>query len=139
MLFRSGGFVNPDRGRVLFEGKDITSLPPEKRNVNTVFQKYSLFPHMNVAQNIAFGLKLKKKSNDYIKDKISYALKLVNLEGYEKRDTRSLSGGQQQRVAIARAIVNEPEVLLLDEPLGALDLKLRHDMQRELIKIKKEV
>ena len=134
-----GGFVNPDRGRVLFEGKDITSLPPEKRNVNTVFQKYSLFPHMNVAQNIAFGLKLKKKSNDYIKDKISYALKLVNLEGYEKRDTRSLSGGQQQRVAIARAIVNEPEVLLLDEPLGALDLKLRHDMQRELIKIKKEV
>ncbi|MBQ6639095.1 MAG: ABC transporter ATP-binding protein [Lachnospiraceae bacterium] len=134
-----GGFVNPDRGRVLFEGKDITSLPPEKRNVNTVFQKYSLFPHMNVAQNIAFGLKLKKKSNDYIKDKISYALKLVNLEGYEKRDTRSLSGGQQQRVTIARAIVNEPEVLLLDEPLGALDLKLRHDMQRELIKIKKEV
>ena len=134
-----GGFVNPDRGRVLFEGKDITTLPPEKRNVNTVFQKYSLFPHMNVAENIAFGLKLKKKSSAYIKDKIDYALKLVNLEGFENRDTLSLSGGQQQRVAIARAIVNEPEVLLLDEPLGALDLKLRHEMQRELIKIKKEV
>ncbi len=134
-----GGFVNPDNGRVLFEGKDITHLPPEKRNVNTVFQKYSLFPHMNVAENIAFGLKLKKKSNAYIKDKIKYALKLVNLEGYENRNTVSLSGGQQQRVAIARAIVNEPQVLLLDEPLGALDLKLRHEMQRELIKIKKEV
>ena len=134
-----GGFVNPDTGRVLFEGKDITNMPPEKRNVNTVFQKYSLFPHMNVAENIAFGLKLKKKSQAYIKDKIAYALKLVNLDGYETRDTLSLSGGQQQRVAIARAIVNEPEVLLLDEPLGALDLKLRHEMQRELIKIKKEV
>ena len=134
-----GGFVNPDTGRVLFEGKDITNMPPEKRNVNTVFQKYSLFPHMNVAENIAFGLKLKKKSQSYIKDKIAYALKLVNLDGYETRDTLSLSGGQQQRVAIARAIVNEPEVLLLDEPLGALDLKLRHEMQRELIKIKKEV
>ena len=134
-----GGFVNPDTGRVLFEGKDITNMPPEKRNVNTVFQKYSLFPHMNVAENIAFGLKLKKKSQSYIKDKIDYALKLVNLDGYETRDTLSLSGGQQQRVAIARAIVNEPEVLLLDEPLGALDLKLRHEMQRELIKIKKEV
>ncbi len=134
-----GGFVNPDSGRVLFEGKDITHLPPEKRNVNTVFQKYSLFPHMNVAENIAFGLKLKKKSSAYIRDKIEYALKLVNLEGYESRDTTSLSGGQQQRVAIARAIVNEPQVLLLDEPLGALDLKLRHEMQRELIKIKKEV
>jgi len=134
-----GGFVNPDTGRVLFEGKDITNIPPEKRNVNTVFQKYSLFPHMNVAENIAFGLKLKKKSQSYIKDKIDYALKLVNLDGYETRDTLSLSGGQQQRVAIARAIVNEPEVLLLDEPLGALDLKLRHEMQRELIKIKKEV
>ena len=134
-----GGFVNPDHGKVFFEGKDITALPPEKRNVNTVFQKYSLFPHMNVAENIAFGLKLKKKSKEYINDKIKYALKLVNLEGFEERDTLSLSGGQQQRIAIARAIVNEPQVLLLDEPLGALDLKLRHEMQRELIKIKKEV
>ncbi len=134
-----GGFVRPDKGRVLFEGKDITALPPEKRNVNTVFQKYSLFPHMNVEENIAFGLKLKKKSPEYIRDKVQYALNLVNLEGYEKRDTLSLSGGQQQRVAIARAIVNEPELLLLDEPLGALDLKLRHGMQRELIKIKQEV
>ncbi len=134
-----GGFVRPDSGRVFFEGQDITMLPPEKRNVNTVFQKYSLFPHMNVEENIAFGLKLKKKSSDYIRDKVKYALKLVNLDGFEKRDTLSLSGGQQQRVAIARAIVNEPEVLLLDEPLGALDLKLRHEMQRELIKIKKEV
>ena len=134
-----GGFVRPDKGRVLFEGEDITMLPPEKRNVNTVFQKYSLFPHMSVAENIAFGLKLKKKSSQYIKDKIDYALKLVNLDGYGDREPLSLSGGQQQRVAIARAIVNEPEVLLLDEPLGALDLKLRHEMQRELIKIKKEV
>ena len=134
-----GGFVRPDAGRVLFEGRDISMLPPEKRNVNTVFQKYSLFPHMSVADNIAFGLKLKKKSTSYINDKIAYALKLVNLEGYDDRDPLSLSGGQQQRVAIARAIVNEPQVLLLDEPLGALDLKLRHEMQRELIKIKKEV
>ncbi len=134
-----GGFVKPDSGRVLFEGKDITDLSPDKRNINTVFQKYSLFPHMNVAENIAFGLKLKKKSSQYIKDKINYALKLVNMDGYEDRKPDSLSGGQQQRVAIARAIVNEPKVLLLDEPLGALDLKLRHGMQRELIKIKKEV
>lgn len=134
-----GGFEKPDEGRVLFEGKDITGLSPDKRNVNTVFQKYSLFPHMDVEENIAFGLKLKKKSQQYIKDKIKYALKLVNMDGYEKRKPASLSGGQQQRVAIARAIVNEPEILLLDEPLGALDLKLRHDMQRELIKIKKEV
>ena len=134
-----GGFEKPDEGKVLFDGKDITNLTPDKRNVNTVFQKYSLFPHMNVEENIAFGLKLKKKSQQYVKDKIAYALKLVNMEGYEKRSPMSLSGGQQQRVAIARAIVNEPKVLLLDEPLGALDLKLRHDMQRELIKIKKEV
>lgn len=134
-----GGFVKPDEGRVLFEGKDITNLSPDKRNVNTVFQKYSLFPNMNVEENIAFGLKLKKKSQQYIKDKIQYALKLVNMEGYGQRKTTSLSGGQQQRVAIARAIVNEPQILLLDEPLGALDLKLRHEMQRELIKIKKEV
>ena len=134
-----GGFVKPDEGRVLFEGKDITNLTPDKRNVNTVFQKYSLFPHMTVAENIAFGLKLKKKSQQYIKDKIAYALKLVNMEGYGNQSPTVLSGGQQQRVAIARAIVNEPKILLLDEPLGALDLKLRHEMQRELIKIKQEV
>lgn len=134
-----GGFEKPDTGRVLFEGKDITNLSPDKRNINTVFQKYSLFPHMDVQENIAFGLKLKKKSQQYIKDKIKYALKLVNMDGYETRKPDSLSGGQQQRVAIARAIVNEPEILLLDEPLGALDLKLRHGMQRELIKIKQEV
>ena len=134
-----GGFVMPDSGSVFFNGQDITNLASEKRHVNTVFQKYSLFPHMNVEENIAFGLKLKKKSKAYIQDKIKYALKLVNLEGYEKRDPSSLSGGQQQRIAIARAIVNEPEILLLDEPLGALDLKLRHDMQQELIRIKKEV
>ena len=134
-----GGFEKPDTGSVLFNGQDITNLASEKRHVNTVFQKYSLFPHMNVEENIAFGLKLKKKSKAYIRDKIEYALKLVNLEGYEKRNPASLSGGQQQRIAIARAIVNEPEILLLDEPLGALDLKLRHDMQQELIRIKKEV
>lgn len=134
-----GGFLKPDEGQVYFEGVNITNLPPEKRNANTVFQKYSLFPHMTVAENIAFGLKLKKKSKQYIKDKIEYALKLVNMDGYGNRKPTSLSGGQQQRVAIARAIVNEPEILLLDEPLGALDLKLRRDMQRELIKIKKEV
>ena len=134
-----GGFVKPDAGRVYFNGKDITDLSPDKRNLNTVFQKYSLFPHMTVEENIAFGLKLKHKSTQYIKDKIAYALKLVNMEQYGKRRPESLSGGQQQRVAIARAIVNEPDILLLDEPLGALDLKLRHSMQRELIKIKKEV
>lgn len=134
-----GGFVKPDAGRVIFEGKDITGLSPDKRNVNTVFQKYSLFPHMTVAENIAFGLKLKKKSQQYIKDKIDYALKLVNMDGYGNQSPTVLSGGQQQRVAIARAIVNEPKILLLDEPLGALDLKLRHTMQREMIKIKQEV
>ena len=134
-----GGFIMPDEGRVIFEGKDITALPPDKRHINTVFQKYSLFSHMSVADNIAFGLKLKKKSSAYIHDKIKYALKLVDLEGYEDRHPMSLSGGQQQRIAIARAIVNEPKVLLLDEPLGALDLKLRQDMQKELIKIKNEL
>ena len=134
-----GGFETPDKGQVLFDGKDITNLPPNKRQLNTVFQKYALFTHMNIAENIAFGLKIKGKSKSYINDKIKYALKLVNLDGYEKRDVTSLSGGQQQRIAIARAIVNEPRVLLLDEPLGALDLKLRQDMQYELIRLKNEL
>ncbi len=134
-----GGFENPDSGSVIFDGQDITSLAPNKRQVNTVFQKYALFPHMDIAENIAFGLKIKNKSKSYIDDKIKYALKLVNLDGYERRMPDSLSGGQQQRIAIARAIVNEPKVLLLDEPLGALDLKLRQDMQYELIRLKNEL
>ena len=134
-----GGFLTPDKGQVFFDGEDITNLPPNKRQLNTVFQKYALFPHMNVAENIAFGLKIKNKNKDYINDKIKYALKLVNLDGYEKRDIDALSGGQQQRIAIARAIVNEPKLLLLDEPLGALDLKLRQEMQYELIRLKNEL
>ena len=134
-----GGFVTPDTGNVIFGGQDITKLPPNLRPLNTVFQKYALFTHMNIAENIAFGLKIRKKSRDYIEDKIRYALKLVNLEGYENRMPDSLSGGQQQRIAIARAIVNEPKVLLLDEPLGALDLKLRQEMQYELIRMKNEL
>lgn len=134
-----GGFETPDSGKVLFSGDDITNLPPNKRQLNTVFQKYALFTHMNIEENIAFGLKIKGKTDKYIKDKIEYALKLVNLQGYGKRMPDSLSGGQQQRIAIARAIVNEPKVLLLDEPLGALDLKLRQDMQYELIRLKNEL
>ena len=134
-----GGFETPDAGKVLFNGQDITQLPPNKRQLNTVFQKYALFTHMTIAENIAFGLKIKRKSKAYIDDKIKYALKLVNLEGYENRSPALLSGGQQQRIAIARAIVNEPKVLLLDEPLGALDLKLRQDMQYELIRLKNEL
>ncbi|MDD6202982.1 MAG: ABC transporter ATP-binding protein [Lachnospiraceae bacterium] len=134
-----GGFENPDSGCVLFNGQDITNLPPNKRQLNTVFQKYALFTHMTIEENIAFGLKIKGKSAQYIKDKIKYALKLVNLDGYEKRMPDSLSGGQQQRIAIARAIVNEPKLLLLDEPLGALELKLRQDMQYELIRLKNEL
>lgn len=123
-----GGFEKPDEGRVLFEGKDITGLSPDKRNVNTVFQKYSLFPHMDVAENIAFGLKLKKKSQQYIKDKIRYALKLVNMDGYETRKPDSLSGGQQQRVAIARALVSKPAIVLADEPTGNLDSRTSADV-----------
>ena len=134
-----GGFETPDTGNVIFNGEDITTLPPNKRQLNTVFQKYALFPHMNIAENIAFGLKIKGKSKSYIDDKIRYALKLVNLQGFENRSVDSLSGGQQQRIAIARAIVNEPKLLLLDEPLGALDLKLRQDMQYELIRLKNEL
>ena len=134
-----GGFETPDSGKVIFDGQDITKLPPNKRQLNTVFQKYALFTHMTIAENSAFGLKIKKQSKSYIEDKIKYALKLVNLEGFENRKPDSLSGGQQQRIAIARAIVNEPKVLLLDEPLGALDLKLRQEMQYELIRMKHEL
>ena len=127
-----GGFEYPTTGEVYFEGKEISSLPPYKRRVNTVFQKYALFPHLNVQDNIAFGLKLKKVPKAEIKKKVDRMLELVNLSGYGKRSVDQLSGGQQQRIAIARALVNEPEVLLLDEPLGALDLKLRKEMQLEL-------
>ena len=134
-----GGFETPDKGQVFFDGTDITMLPPNERKLNTVFQKYALFTHMTIAENIAFGLKISKKSKAYIDDKIKYALKLVNLDGFENRTVDSLSGGQQQRIAIARAIVNEPKLLLLDEPLGALDLKLRQDMQYELIRLKEEL
>ena len=134
-----GGFEKPDKGQVIFDGEDITNTPPNKRQLNTVFQKYALFTHMSIAENIAFGLKIKGKSKSYIDDKIKYALKLVNLDGFENRSVDSLSGGQQQRIAIARAIVNEPKLLLLDEPLGALDLKLRQDMQYELIRLKNEL
>lgn len=134
-----GGFESPDQGCVIFDGKDITNLPPNKRQLNTVFQRYALFTHMTIAENIAFGLRIRNKSKSYINDKVKYALKLVNLEGFENRMPDSLSGGQQQRIAIARAIVNEPKVLLLDEPLGALDLKLRQDMQYELIRLKNEL
>jgi spermidine/putrescine transport system ATP-binding protein len=127
-----GGFEDADTGDLLFEGKNINNLPAYKRKVNTVFQKYALFPHMNVFDNIAFGLKIKKMDKHKIQEKVDRMLKLVNLVGFDKRSVNSLSGGQQQRVAIARALVNEPEVLLLDEPLGALDLKLRKEMQLEL-------
>ena len=134
-----GGFENPDSGKVIFDGKDITSLAPNKRQLNTVFQKYALFTHMTIAENIAFGLKIKGKSKSYIDDKIHYALKLVNLEGYQNRYPDSLSGGQQQRIAIARAIVNEPKVLLLDEPLSAIDALLRRNLQVEIRKIQQSL
>ena len=134
-----GGFEEPSNGQLIFDGKDISKVPPYKREVNTVFQKYALFPFLNVADNIAFGLNIKKMDKDVIEKKVSRMLELVGLKGFEKRDVTLLSGGQQQRVAIARALVNEPKVLLLDEPLGALDAKLRKDMQTELKKIQKEV
>lgn len=134
-----GGFEEPSDGQVLFNGQDIAKIPPYKREVNTVFQKYALFPFLNVYDNIAFGLNLKKTDKKIIDEKVKKMLALVGLKGFEKRDVTSLSGGQQQRVAIARALVNEPKVLLLDEPLGALDAKLRKDMQAELKKIQKEV
>lgn len=129
------GFETPDEGEVLFAGKNINKVPPNKRNINTVFQRYALFPHLNVKDNIAFGLKLRKMPQSEIDRKVEEMLELVNLKGFGSRSTASLSGGQQQRVAIARAIVNEPKVLLLDEPLGALDLKLRKEMQIELKKL----
>lgn len=127
-----GGFTSHTSGKILFDGNDITNVPPYKRQINTVFQKYALFPHLNIYENIAFGLRIKKLDNDTIDKKVKKMLKLVNLEGFENREVQSLSGGQQQRIAIARALVNEPKVLLLDEPLGALDLKLRKEMQYEL-------
>ena len=132
-----GGFLQPSEGKVLFDGEDIVSVPPYKREINTVFQKYALFPHMDVYNNISFGLTLKKEPKDVIEQKVMRMLRLVSLEDYAHRNVTELSGGQQQRIAIARALVNEPSVLLLDEPLGALDLKLRKDMQQELKNIQK--
>ena len=133
------GFLEADSGQVIFEGKDINSLPPHKRQVNTIFQRYALFPHLNVYDNIAFGLRIKKMKEKDIAKKVGEMLELVNLKGFQKRNISSLSGGQQQRVAIARALAVEPRVLLLDEPLGALDLKLRKDMQVELKNIQKRM
>ena len=133
------GFLKPDSGDVIFEGKRINDVPPHKRKVNTIFQRYALFSHLNVYENIAFGPQLQKKSKDEVRKTVAKMLELVNLKGFEKRTIDSLSGGQQQRVAIARALANNPHVLLLDEPLGALDLKLRKDMQRELKNIQQEL
>ncbi|MCI8351930.1 MAG: ABC transporter ATP-binding protein [Oscillospiraceae bacterium] len=134
-----GGFVKPDAGDVYFGEKKITSLPPHKREVNTVFQRYALFPHLNVYENIAFGLRLKRVPDQEVNRRVLEMLELVNLSGFGKRKIEQMSGGQQQRVAIARALVNHPKVLLLDEPLGALDLKLRKEMQNELKRIQKSL
>ena len=133
-----GGFETPDTGDVTFDGKSVKDVPPHKRPVNTVFQKYALFPHLNVYENVAFGLRLKKTPEATIKEKVKEMLAMVNLKGFERRRVSTLSGGQQQRVAIARALVNQPKVLLLDEPLSALDLKLRKDMQNELKNIQQK-
>lgn len=134
-----GGFLEPDEGTVIFDGKKINGVPPHKRQVNTIFQRYALFPHLDVYENIAFGLRVKKWPEKKIRDKVNEMLALVNLKGFKRRKIASLSGGQQQRVAIARALANEPRVLLLDEPLGALDLKLRKDMQVELKNIQQRM
>lgn len=134
-----GGFVEPMEGDIFFDGKRINGLPPHKRQVNTVFQKYALFPHLNVYENVAFGLKLQRMPEKEMKLRVAEMLELVNLKGFERRGVNNLSGGQQQRVAIARALVNHPRVLLLDEPLGALDLKLRKEMQTELKKIQQSL
>lgn len=133
------GFLQPDSGEVIFDGKVINDVPPHKRQLNTIFQRYALFPHLNVYENIAFGLRLQKKSEKEIKETVTEMLALVNLKGFERRNISSLSGGQQQRVAIARALAVKPKILLLDEPLGALDLKLRKDMQVELKNIQKRL
>lgn len=134
-----GGFEQPTNGTISFEGENIVRVPPHQRKVNTVFQRYALFSHMDVYENIAFGLRIKKLGKQAIRQKIAKMLELVNLKGFENRDVNSLSGGQQQRVAIARALVNEPEVLLLDEPLAALDLKLRREMQHELKNMQRQL
>ena len=134
-----GGFLDADEGQVIFDGEEISKKPPYERELNTVFQKYALFPHLSVYENIAFGLKIKKMSKDIIDQKVMKMLRLIGLEGFENKNTTLLSGGQQQRVAIARALVNEPKVLLLDEPLGALDLRLRKDMQNELKRIQQQM
>ncbi|MBR6281249.1 MAG: ATP-binding cassette domain-containing protein, partial [Lachnospiraceae bacterium] len=139
LLRMIGGFELPTSGEILLHGKNIGELPPNKRPINTVFQKYALFPYMNIYDNIAFGLKLKKLPKDEIDAKVKRVLDIVDLEGFEKRKVSTLSGGQQQRIAIARAIVNEPEILLLDEPLGALDYKMRREMQLELKRMHEEL
>ena len=134
-----GGFLQPTSGDVLFEGVRINDVPPHKRRVNTVFQKYALFPHLNVFENVAYGLRIAKVPQKEIDERVTEMLEIVSLKGFEKRKPDQLSGGQQQRVAIARALVNRPEVLLLDEPLGALDLRLRKDMQNELKRIQQQL
>lgn len=134
-----GGFLEPKSGNVFFDGQNLTRVPPYKRPVNTVFQKYALFPHLNVFENVAFGLRLKKLPDKEVEERVLEMLALVGLRGFEARGTEQLSGGQQQRVAIARALVNRPKVLLLDEPLGALDLKLRKEMQIELKRIQQSL